>query len=128
MNRRKVLYITNLPAPYKIDFFNLLSKDFDLTVVAERKSADDRDPKWIKDKKCDFNLFYLTGIKYGNSSIISFGIIKYLKAGFDLVIVNGYASPTMIIAINYLYSKKIPFIFASDGMIPKKSDSFKSCP
>lgn len=125
MNKKKLLYLTNLPAPYKIDFFNLLSKEFDLTVVAERRSADDRDPKWIKDKECRFVLLYLSGIKYGNSSIISFGIIKYLKSDYDLVIVNGYASPTMIIAINYLSSKKIPFFFVSDGMIPKKSATFK---
>lgn len=42
----KLLYITNIPSPYRVDFFNELSKYCDLTVLFERKKADDRDDNW----------------------------------------------------------------------------------
>ena len=32
---KKILYFTNLPAPYKVEFFNHLSKLVDLTVIFE---------------------------------------------------------------------------------------------
>lgn len=43
---KKVLYVTNLPTPYKVAFFNLLSREIKLTVVYEREKASDRDAKW----------------------------------------------------------------------------------
>ena len=42
----KVLYLTNLASPYRVDFFNELSKYCDLTVLFERKKAADRDDEW----------------------------------------------------------------------------------
>ena len=44
---RKVLYMTNLPVPYKIQFFEELGKRVDLTVAFERRSAENRDSKWL---------------------------------------------------------------------------------
>ena len=41
-----VLYLTNLPAPYRVDFFNELGKEVNLTVLYERQTAGDRDARW----------------------------------------------------------------------------------
>ena len=38
---KKILFITNIPAPYRIDFYNELGKYFDLTVLFEAKGASD---------------------------------------------------------------------------------------
>ena len=38
----KILFINNIPAPYKIDFFNQLAKKEDITVIFERRKAKDR--------------------------------------------------------------------------------------
>ena len=43
---KKVLFSTNVPSPYRMDFFNELGKYCDLTVCFERKTASDRDGKW----------------------------------------------------------------------------------
>ena len=40
---KKILYMTNLPVPYKIDFFNELGRNMNLTVVFERRTASDRE-------------------------------------------------------------------------------------
>ena len=47
----KVLFITNIPSPYRVDFFNELGKMCDLTVLFERKDALDRDTKWLSYRK-----------------------------------------------------------------------------
>lgn len=39
----KVLFLTNIPVPYRIDFFNEFGKFVDLTVVFDRRNADDRE-------------------------------------------------------------------------------------
>lgn len=126
MTKRCVLYITNLPAPYKIDFFNQLSYEYDLHVLVERKTASDRDPRWITEANHSFDLQYLKGVRFGKSSRASSDVIHYLKRRYDAIIINGYASPTMAFAISYLSFKKIPFIISCDGMIPKNSNSFRA--
>ena len=44
---KKILYMTNLPVPYKIDFFNELGRNMNLTVVFERRKASDREDSWL---------------------------------------------------------------------------------
>ena len=42
----KVLFMTNVPSPYRVDFFNELGKLCDLTVYFEKKSSDERNDIW----------------------------------------------------------------------------------
>lgn len=58
---KKVLYVTNLPAPYKVNFFNILSREVELTVVYEREKASNRDSKWKSDSKYKYEEIYLHG-------------------------------------------------------------------
>ena len=36
---KKVLFISNIPAPYRIDFFNELGKEVELTVLFEARTT-----------------------------------------------------------------------------------------
>ena len=42
----RVLFVTNIPVPYRIDFYNELGKKVDLTVVFEAKGAADQGIKF----------------------------------------------------------------------------------
>ena len=42
----KVLWISNIPSPYKIELMNMLGKKVDLTSYFEYAKANDRDDKW----------------------------------------------------------------------------------
>lgn len=122
----KVLFTTNIPSPYRIQFFNELSKYCELTVVYERKNAKDRDIEWLNREKINFDVKFLKGIKVGNEMAFCPEIIKIIKKGhFDLIVVGGYSTPTGMVLINYLKRKKVKFILNSDGGIIKGDNSLK---
>ena len=50
----KLLFLSNVPSPYRVDFFNELGKYCDLTVLFEKTTSDERDESW---KKYQFNTF-----------------------------------------------------------------------
>ena len=45
----KVLFLTNVPSPYRVDFFNALGELCELTVLFETKTAKSRNEAWIAD-------------------------------------------------------------------------------
>ena len=115
----KILYLTNLPSPYRVDFFNELVRcGFDVTVLFERCNAQNRNQNWQSEEKFLFQEIYLKSLKIGNESSFSFDAIKYLKKmNFDLFVIDGYSSITAMICIEYLKVKKIPFVISVDGGI-----------
>lgn len=122
----KILYLTNIPSPYRIDFFNELGKQCDLTVLYELEKAIDRDRKWIGEKAFKYREVFLNGKRIGNDSAICFSIIKFLmKNDYDLIVVGGYSTPTGMLAIEYLKLFKKKFILNSDGGITKNDSYFK---
>lgn len=117
-----VLYLTNIPAPYRVEFFNLLGKYCSLTVLYERKSASDRNNLWKSEKNKNFKEIYLTGKQIGNDNSLCLRVTKYLK-GYDCIIIGGYSTFTSMIAIMYLKWKKIPFVLNADGGFIKQDES-----
>lgn len=117
----KVLYLTNLASPYRVDFFNELSKYCELTVLFERKKADDRDDDWYSNS-FKFKAIFLNSKNIGNEAGLSFEIIKYLKQKYDHVILGGYSTPTAMIASIYMKLYKIPYILNADGGFINKNE------
>ena len=50
----KVLFITNVPSPYRVDFFNEIGKYVDLTVLFERNNAKSRNDEWMSNNFKNF--------------------------------------------------------------------------
>lgn len=117
---KRVLYITNLPAPYKVEFLNGLGEKVDLTVIFERKTANSRNVKWkYSNTKRNFQEIYLHSKKIGEESSISFEILKYIRSSkYDYILMNGYSSMTSIVAILYMKLKKINYGIVCDGLLP----------
>lgn len=42
----KVLYITNIPSPYKVDYYNELGKYCELTALFEAETSTERSEEW----------------------------------------------------------------------------------
>lgn len=122
----KILFLTNIPAPYRIDFFSELGKLCELTVVFERIDATNRDKDWLSSTPSNFKPIFLKGLRIGAESSLCPSIIKYLKKGaYDAIIVGGYGTPTGMIAIQHLRNKGIPFILNADGGFIKYENRLK---
>jgi len=122
----RVLFLTNLPSPYRVDFFNELGKQCELTVLFDRNKADDREESWLSNKSTNFNGIFLKGIKLGNKPPLCTEVISYLKKfEDDIIIIGQYSSPTGMLAIEYLKFKNIPFILNIDGGLLKKENNIK---
>lgn len=116
----KVLFLTNIPSPYRVDFFNELGKNCDLTVVFEGKNATDRNENWQNRESFNFNFIFLNGFRIKSDQFICLSIIKILKQQWDKIVVCGYSSPTIMLAILYLKLKKISFYIEVDGGLIKQ--------
>lgn len=110
-----VLYITNIPSPYRVDFFNELGKYCNLTVAFERVSARDRDRKWKPDGFAAFGAVFLKGTPLGTDASLSLQVIPIIKRGYHIIVLGGYSSPTYAIAMEYMKARGIPFILNADG-------------
>ncbi len=109
----RVLFLTNIPSPYRVDFFNELGKYCELTVLYERKRADDRE--WTVNNNENYKFVFLKGKSIGNDTAFSIEVLKYLNKKYDRIIVGGYSTPTGMLSILYLFLRHIPFYLNCDG-------------
>ena len=116
-NRLKILFLVNIPSPYRNNFFNELGKKCNLTVLFEKRVAEDR--KWQTEKNINYKAIYMNGKKTSPDTALCFEVIKYLKMDFDKVVIGGYSTPTGMLAITYLNLKKKRFYLNCDGGIIK---------
>ena len=116
----KVLFLTNVPAPYRVDFFNELGKMCDLTVIFEKKTSTERDNSWSKYKFDTFKGIFLKGVSLDTDSAFCPYVVKYLKKGiYDYIIVSNFLMPTGMLAIEYLRLKKMEYYLEIDGGFAK---------
>ena len=122
----KVLFLTNVPSPYRVDFFNELGKYCDLTVAFEKRTSTERDKSWQEYTFQNFKGVFLKGISLSTDTAFCFGVPKLIKQGnFDKIICANFSSPTGMRAIRYMRKKKIPYYLESDGGIAKSGKGIK---
>lgn len=116
MNKeRKILFLANIPSPYRVDFFNEFGKLCNLTVTFEGEKATDRNEKWGGKEAEHFKAIYLNGIRYNAEQFLCLDIVKILKKNWDVIIVGVYSSLTSILAIEYMKRHHMKFIISADG-------------
>ena len=122
----KVLYLANIPSPYRVDFFSELAKFCDLTVLYERKKASDRKDVWQGGEAKGYTAHFLKGISIKTETAFAPGVLKFLKKNrFDIIVIGGYATPTAMLAILWLKLRKIPFLLNADGGFIKPAGGAK---
>lgn len=122
----KVLFLTNIPSPYRVDFFNELGKYCDLTVLFEKQTSSERDSSWNNYKFENLNGIFLRGISISTDSALCVGLGKYIKSGnYDVIICSNFSSPTGIFSVLMMKLKKIPYFLEADGGAPKNGNGFK---
>ena len=112
----KILWLTNIPSPYRVDFFCELGKYCELKVLFEKSSSNERDLSWNSYKFKNFDGIIMDGKSVAVDKAICYQVFKYLKKNqYDHIIVSDIATPTGIIAIEYMKARKIPYILEGDG-------------
>lgn len=125
--RMKILYLTNIPSPYRVDYFNELGKRCELTVIFEKATSTERDNSW---KKYSFNTFsgiILNGISLRADAAFCPQIINYLRKDiYDFIIITNMSSLTGLLAIAWLKLFKIPYCIEGDGAFAVKKSGLKT--
>lgn len=121
----KILFLTNVPSPYRVDFFNELGKNCDLTVLFEKASSDERDDVWKKYSFNNFTGIIMNGFSTGVDNALCFKVIKYLKMKWDKIICANLSTPTGMLALQYMKMHRIPYWIEGDGGFAKSGKGLK---
>ena len=117
----KIMFSTNLPSPYRVDFFNELGKHCDLTVCYERETASDRDDKWKGKDPEHFKAVRLDLKPYKEDRSTGRALRDFVKNNdFDIVFFTNYVSPATMSAISYCRRHKKKYYIEYDGGFYKK--------
>lgn len=122
---KRVAIITNIPAPYRVDFFDYLQKnynEYDFTIIYSSKNEDNR--KWdIEQEKMNQSVFLESKTiklkkRFDNYYLhVPVGVAKTLREINPDVVVGSEYNPTIIQALYYCKRKKIPFVSWTDGTL-----------
>ncbi len=122
----KVLFLTNVPSPYRVDFFNILGKYCDLTVLFEKSTSDERDDSWKHYSFDNFEGIVLSGLKITTDTSLCLSVKKYLKnKDYDVIVCTNFTTPTGMLAVRYMKKHKIPYVLESDGGFAKDGAGLK---
>mgnify|MGYP003297122686 CR=1 FL=1 len=85
----KVLWLTFIPSPYRVSFFEELSKYCDLTVLFERESSSYRNGTWDKFEFVGFRGVILNGVTIFKNDKLCLNVKPYLLDDtYDLIVTN----------------------------------------
>lgn len=122
---KKVVIITNIPSPYRVDFFYYLQenvKKYEFHIIYSSMESTSR--QWHADKERIQNSTFLKSYnikikkRYDIRDIyIPHGVGKVLSdIGPDVVVAMEY-NPTIIMAMNWCRRHKVPYISWTDGTL-----------
>lgn len=121
---KKVIFCTNLPSPYRVDFFNELGKYCNLTVLYERHSSAERNVAWKGVRAENFKEIFLELKSVDVDRSKGSALRKYIKEHqADVLIFTNYVSLATIEAIIWCRLHRRKYYIEYDGGFNKK-DSF----
>lgn len=125
---KHILFVTNFPSPYKVDFYDALSEDVQLTVLYSDKIEDQkhRDKDWFTQSAGGFRAVQLEKrVASFLGENLCLDVLDWLKKPYDAVVVCGYSSPTSMLSMAYLKLRGIPFYLQVDGGLIRPDSRLK---
>jgi len=123
----KILFLTNIPSPYRVAFFRELGKLCELTVLYEKEVATNRNADWKAEESDDtYQSIYLPALITRSDNGFCPKVTSYLKKGvYDRIIVGVYSTPTGMYAIHYMKKHHIPYYISCDGGMIKDDSKWR---
>ena len=123
---KRVLFLTNLPTPYRIDFYRELGKLCKLTVVIEARRSKDLHFNWNDSNIDTFKLYYLNDGMLNEKKAILNALPFLARDKFDVIVISTYHTYTGMLCLAYLKATGTPYVFETDGgMIADKESAAK---
>lgn len=121
---KKVTFVTNIPSPYRLEFFDQLGQLVDLTVIFEAERNYALNEKWYTDKIRTFKAIFL---KKGaiEERKINWKILKYISRKQDVLIFTNYSCFTEMAALLWAKLRRIPYWMELDGALLRKEGKVK---
>ena len=124
---KKVVFLTNYPSPYRVQFFDELGKYMDVTVLFSERKEDKthRSADWYIQSEGQFKTVQLTRTAMVKGRDLCLDVTKWLAKDWDAIVLCGYSSPTIMLAMAWLRMKKIPFYMEVDGGLVREDSAAK---
>ncbi len=125
---KSVLFITNYASPYRVAFFDALGRDMDVTVLFSdrRENQTHRSTQWFVESDGRFHWVQLEKQCYhARGGSLCPDVISWLKKPWDHIVVCGYSSPTVMLAMAWLRLHRIPFYMEIDGGLVRQDSQAK---
>jgi glycosyltransferase involved in cell wall biosynthesis len=111
----KILFVTNIPAPYRMNFFEGLGQHIDLTVLYEARKARNIKFSYEGVSVTTYKEIYLSD-GYIKENLPNPKIISYLiKNKYDLIFLTNYRYATEMLAYILVKFLKTPYCIEIDG-------------
>lgn len=121
--KKKVLFLSNVPAPYRVNFFNELGKLVDLTVLFEAKTTPFSAFNYNLDQKLNFTAIFLSDGDIRERKV-DWTVLPFLRRGvYDHIVVTNYGYATEAAAILALKARKIPYEMELDGGVLRNENA-----
>ncbi len=123
--KKKILFLTNCPSPYRVDFFNQLGTQdgIELTVVFTQRPEGHkgREARWFGIDYSGFNaVFCSVRKKVIKGKVYYPEVLEWVKKDFDEIIFGGYADISFACAMIYLKRRHRSFSLEVDGGLIKQ--------
>lgn len=126
--KKRILFITNYPSPYRVNFYDELGKDLDVTVLfADRvEEKVTRDAAWFEQSQGGFRMVQLKKrVLTLHGRDLCLDVKAWVRKDFDAIVVCGYSSPTAVLAMVYMRAHGIPFYMEVDGGLIRPDSKLK---
>lgn len=122
----KVLFITNIPNPYRNDFYNELGKYVELTVVYEAMGASNQGIRfnWDNGQVHNYRAIFLNEGDIDEKKLDK-QIFRYISRDYNYIFVTNYAYRTEMAAITFLKVHHIPYVMEIDGGVIRNENVIK---
>lgn len=121
----EIIWLTNTPSPYRVDFFNELGTNFDLKVLFRLKSLKDREKKWYGQNFINFKAIFLKRFQVPFLGPLNYGFLKYIIKNKGVIVVSDPMSITGALTIFIGRTLKKNIIIEGDGAFVKKENKIK---
>lgn len=110
------LFITNIPSPYRVEFLAEVNKAVNVTTVFERRTSLGRNKSWFGRTGLSFPHVFPKGINISDDKALNPSVKRIVSdPRYTRVIMNGYSSPTEMVAIDKLRRIGKPYTMWIDG-------------